>query len=191
MQFNSTQLDNGLTVITDYVPNTEAVSIQWALRSGAIHEDIHGTAHFLEHMLAAGKAKSGEKMVDALSEASVSYNLLTSNHNIKVFSNTVLEYLPEALSIIGDAVSDPVWDSEALERERQTILREYYEGEDNIPISVIQIGWSRPNGNHAFARKNTLGTPDTINQISNEVLLEYHASHFHAQRIPIYRNARV
>ena len=47
------KLDNGVTVLYEYIPGVKVVSVQCWIKTGSVNENdkISGISHFLEHML--------------------------------------------------------------------------------------------------------------------------------------------
>ena len=61
VMYETTQLSNGLTVISNYMPHTRSVSINIYVGIGSRYEDnVHaGISHFVEHMLFKGTTSLG------------------------------------------------------------------------------------------------------------------------------------
>src|SRR3954462_9434801 len=54
-----TRLPNGLTILTDRMPNVRSATLGFFYRTGARHEprDLHGISHFIEHTVFKGTAR--------------------------------------------------------------------------------------------------------------------------------------
>ena len=59
MTIETTVFDNGLTLLTERMPNIRSVSIGVWLRLGSRHEEKNenGISHFLEHLVFKGTAE--------------------------------------------------------------------------------------------------------------------------------------
>jgi predicted Zn-dependent peptidase len=64
-RFQATELDGGLTVLTEAMPGVRSVSLGVWVRSGPVHEvtEEMGINHLLEHMVFKGTARRGPREI--------------------------------------------------------------------------------------------------------------------------------
>ena len=60
-QFSVHQMQNGLTVVIEFMPKSVSTAVGFHIHTGARNEDarLDGVSHFLEHMMFKGTANRG------------------------------------------------------------------------------------------------------------------------------------
>ncbi|NER03399.1 MAG: insulinase family protein, partial [Okeania sp. SIO3C4] len=97
---NVFKLDNGLTIIHQYISATPAVVIDVWVKAGAREEPDKwsGMAHFLEHMIFKGTEKLGPGIFDQIIENRGGVaNAATSHDYAHFFIITAAQYLEEVV----------------------------------------------------------------------------------------------
>ena len=59
-KINETRFPNGLTILTDKMPDVRSVTLGFFFRTGARHEpnELNGISHFIEHAVFKGTEKT-------------------------------------------------------------------------------------------------------------------------------------
>jgi predicted Zn-dependent peptidase len=183
MQFKSDQLDNGLTVMTDHVPDSSISAIHWALRSGSRHEAFPGTAHFFEHILAfAPSLQPGLNVTERFHTIAPGHNFSTAKDSITGFAFCLPQFTGEVVASFGRCAADITSDEGTFAREKQRILLEYLAGQDNESKIIDSALMHSAFGDHPVTRSG-LGTEDSIRNMQPSHLSDYMRDHFHAQRM--------
>ncbi|CCD26007.2 mitochondrial processing peptidase NDAI_0G02320 [Naumovozyma dairenensis CBS 421] len=120
-------LPNGLTVATEWMPNTSSATVGIFVDAGsrAENEKNNGTAHFLEHLAFKGTKNRSQKGIELEIENIGSHlNAYTSRENTVYYAKSLKEDIPKAVDILSDILTRSVLDPEAIERERDVIIRE-------------------------------------------------------------------
>jgi len=125
--YKKTRLDNGLTVVTYYMPNRVSVALGIWIKVGARYEQarINGISHFLEHLLFKGtKKRSCEEIKQSIEGIGGSLNAFTSEELTCYLAKIPGKYLACALDVLGDMVINPTLAPGDIEMERRVILEE-------------------------------------------------------------------
>ena len=126
-QTQISKLDNGLTIATEYIPNTSTATVGIYVDAGSRAENVknNGTAHFLEHLAFKGTQNRSQKKIELDIENIGSHlNAYTSRENTVYYAKTLKENLPLAVDILSDILTKSTLDKKAIERERDVIIRE-------------------------------------------------------------------
>ncbi len=120
-------LNNGLTVIHQYLPTaTVAVADVW-VRAGATNEpqEWSGMAHFLEHMIFKGSKRIQPGVYDRIIEnLGGMTNAATSHDYAHFFLTTAADYLEKTLPYLGEILLQAEISDEEFYRERDVVLEE-------------------------------------------------------------------
>lgn len=120
-------LSNGMTVATEFIPNTSSATVGVFVDAGSRAENIqnNGTAHFLEHLAFKGTQNRTQHGIELEIENIGSHlNAYTSRENTVYYAKSLKEDIPKAVDILSDILTRSVLDPKAIERERDVIIRE-------------------------------------------------------------------
>lgn len=189
-------LDNGMTVISEHVPNSGLAYGNLIMSPGGHIEtsENQGLMHFLEHMcfdsskqfssreersLRAGQL--GMHLNAATSYNSVVFNVLGGNGSTYLLN----EHFPEALSLIKDIAFDTMFTEEGLAREKDIVLRELAQSNQakrsNSFQTIQDITQLRTYSNNQLKLRDGLGTQETITSFTLDQLRECHNKYFGAR----------
>ncbi|MDH5715732.1 MAG: insulinase family protein [Candidatus Aminicenantes bacterium] len=168
-------LPNGITVVTERMPQVKSVSIGVWLKEGSRDEPQaqNGIHHFLEHMMFKGTtSRSAKRIAREIDSLGGGLDAFTEKENLGFFAKVLDEHLPRVTELLADIVLNPLLRKEDIEREQGVILEEIRMFQDNpeslIHDLFINAFWE----NHPLGRP-ILGTIDTVAKFDREVLKEY------------------
>jgi predicted Zn-dependent peptidase len=127
MSTNSTQLANGLRVVSHRMPSLETVSMGMWVGVGARHETVaqHGISHLLEHMAFKGtKRRSARDIAEEIEAVGGELNAATSLETTAYFTRVLTGDVALGLDIVADILLNPRHSEAELDREREVILQE-------------------------------------------------------------------
>lgn len=130
---NISKLDNGLTVIHQYLATTPVVVVDVWVRAGARLEPDKwsGMAHFLEHMIFKGTERIGPGVFDEVIENLGGVTNAATSHDYAHFFMTVAEnYLDRCLPFLGSLLLEASIPDEEFWREMDVVLEEIRQVED-------------------------------------------------------------
>src|SRR5215471_20209990 len=139
MKVEISYLFNGLTVVTDPMPQLESAAIGVWVNTGTRNETkrVMGVSHMLEHMAFKGTERRSARDIAEEIEAVGGYlNAYTSRESTAYYAKVLKEDMPLALDILADILQHSTFDAEELERERTVILQEIGQASDT-PDDVI------------------------------------------------------
>jgi len=180
MTVRVSRLDNGLTVVTDPMPNIMTAAVALTVNAGARHETHaqHGIAHMLEHMAFKGtSARSAAEIVGAIERVGGSLNAATSHENTVYAARVLAEDVPLAVTLIGDIIENSRLEPEELAREQGVVLSEIGEAEDTPDDIVFEMMSETAFPEQPLGRP-ILGTRDSVRAMTVDSIRGYLASHY-------------
>lgn len=137
----------------DFVP---VVSTALWYRAGTAHEpvDQEGVAHFLEHMMFKGSSRFATGEVDRLTQATGGSNNAYTSHDSTVYVfNFPAARWRTALEIEADRMAGPTLDPVEVAAEREVILEEVAEIDDDPWSRLERAVHERFFGDHPYGRR--------------------------------------
>ncbi|MBY0252905.1 MAG: insulinase family protein, partial [Methylobacterium organophilum] len=135
----TTRLPNGVTVVTEPMPGVATASLGVWVGAGSRNEraDEAGLSHLIEHMAFKGtRTRSAQKIAEEIENVGGEINAATSTEGTSYTARVLGEDAGLALDVIGDILTDSVFDAGELAREKGVILQEYAAVEDT-PDDVV------------------------------------------------------
>ena len=175
-------LKNGLDCIFIQAPERTAASIQMWFRAGSALErgQDQGIAHFLEHMFFKGtKKRPRTALVREVESLGGEINAFTSFDYTCYYINIPNDSLKNAVEILLDMVSNPVFHNEDINPEREVVFEEYRRSLDSpnqfafhkIQNSCFTQGYAHP----------ILGEEKTIKHFSKRQLVKFRRMFYNRQ----------
>ena len=124
-------LENGLSVVSEYLPHVHSVSIGVWIKTGSANEDpkVAGISHFLEHMLFKGTpTRSPKQLMQEIESRGGTMNAFTSKEYTCLYVKILDHHLEIALDVLSDIIKNSVFND--LDKERNVILEEIASGID-------------------------------------------------------------
>jgi len=188
-----TDLPNGLTVLSEAVPGARSVAFGAWVRAATLHErpEEMGVSHLLEHMVFKGtRTRSAQDIALSLETLGGSLDAYTEREHTSYQARVLDEHLPEAASVIGELIFEPLLRNEDLALERKVILEEISMVEDTPDDIIFDVHNRAIWGDHphGFA---ILGTRDTVKALTAAHLRELHERAYHPGRLVVAASGRV
>ncbi len=175
-----TDCENGLTVLSEFVPGRRTVAFGAWVRYGTLQEPVEqmGLAHLLEHMVFKGTARRSAKEI-ALSLESLggSLDAYTEREFTSYQARVLDRHLSTAVDVIGDLIFNARLSSEDLALERQVILEEIAMVEDTPDDVVFDLHNEALWGTHPHGFR-ILGTRESVQALTADHLHALRASHY-------------
>jgi predicted Zn-dependent peptidase len=172
---HTTELENGLTIVTEEVPYVQSISLGVWYNTGSREEDDHnnGISHFIEHMMFKGtKTRSALQIAQELDFVGGQLNAFTDKEFTCYFAKVLSEHLPVAVDVLSDMCMNSVFDPEELAREKNVVLEEIKRYEDAPDELVHDLFVQNLFPDHPLGRP-VIGTPATVTDISRDSIIEY------------------
>lgn len=134
-----TVLDNGITILTDYMPHAYSVAVGVWVPRGSRHEakDEFGLSHFYEHLVFKGTEKrSALEIAHAIEDKGGNLEAYTTRQETGFYAQIERSHLPLAIDVIADMLMHPRMDKGEMEKERRVIIEEIH-SYDDIPEEIV------------------------------------------------------
>ena len=174
--YNSTVLDNGVTVLTSSMPHTRSVSMAIFVGAGSRYEsdEIAGVSHFLEHLLFKGTKNwpTAREISEAVEGVGGVMNASTDREMTVFWCKVAGLHFRTAMSVLVDMMLNPLLDPVEVEKEREVVLEELRMINDyptnRVDLLIDETLWpSQPMG------RDVGGSQDSVKSISVEQIQEY------------------
>lgn len=178
----TTRCSNGLTVLTDQMPDVRSVTLGFFFRKGSRHEpdELNGISHFIEHAVFKGTPKRNALQI-AIETDRLGGNLdaFTMHEETGFAIKVVDNQLGKAFDLLADMLINPLFDEKELRREQRVIIEEIKMTEDSPEDILGEIFNEKLFPNHPLGL-SIAGTPKTVRTFNHEATRKYHAATFNA-----------
>ncbi|MCX6121396.1 MAG: pitrilysin family protein [Ignavibacteriales bacterium] len=173
--YQKTVLDNGVRIVTEEIPHVRSLSLGFWIETGSRDEfpANNGISHFIEHMVFKGTKKRSVKEIAQSIESVGGYlNAFTSKEHTCYYARVLDEHLELATDVLSDMVFQPTFPQKEFEKEKNVILEELKQAEDD-PDDIIQDYFEK-----ALFKTHPLGMPvignaKSITSFTRKDLLHY------------------
>ena len=180
-------LNNGLRIILNPMPNMESTAIGIWIAAGSRQEDkrTSGISHFLEHMVFKGTpSRSNRKIKEEIEGRGGSLNAFTSEEITCYLAKVSSRHAILALEVLSDMVMDASLKENDIERERAVIMEEIkmYRDLPNHHVHDILSKLMWPKNPLGFS---VAGDADSVSSITREGLLSHKKANYTPGNIAI------
>jgi predicted Zn-dependent peptidase len=168
-------LANGITLITETMPQVRSVAIGVWLKRGSRHEpeDRHGICHFIEHMVFKGtKTRSAEVIACQVDSIGGHMDAFTAKEYAAFHLKVLDQHLPTAVEILGDIVLNPLFDAQDMTKEKKVIFEEMGMVEDTPDDLVVEMFTQAFWPGHPLGRP-ILGTRQSVGRFTRDQLARF------------------
>lgn len=193
MDIEISTLSNGLTIITDPMPQLESAALGVWVNTGTRNEtaNVMGVSHMLEHMAFKGTVRRSARQIAEEMEAVGAYlNAYTSREQTAFHARALKGDVPLAIDILADILTSPTFAQNELERERQVVLQEIgqaHDTPDDIIFDHLQTV-TYPNQPMGYP---ILGTDETVNAFTREHLMSYMSETYRSESMVLVASGAV
>jgi len=189
----TTRFENGLTILTDQMPDVRSVTLGFFFRQGSRHEpnELNGISHFIEHAVFKGTEKRNALQI-AIETDRLGGNLdaFTMHEETGFAIKIVDNQLPKAFDLLADMLTNPRFDEKELKREQKVIIEEIKMTEDSPEDILGEIFNEKLFPNHPLGL-SIAGTPKTVRTFNQEATRKYHSETFNAGNLIITAAGKV
>jgi predicted Zn-dependent peptidase len=173
-------LTNGLRLLVIRTPGRPTLDLSVFVHAGSQHEATrdNGISHMVEHMAFKGTALRDNQRINLDAESlGAQVNAHTDKDHSAFHIHGLAQDLAAFVELLADIVLHGSFPADELERERQVILHEYTEDEDD-PLSVAfrlfdKLSW----GSHPLAMP-VIGQRRHIERFTRDELLAHVRRHY-------------
>jgi len=175
-EIHRTAAPNGITVLSERVPQVRSAAVGVWVRTASAHElrPKMGVSHLLEHMVFKGTEKrTAQEIALSLESRGGSLDAYTSRDSTAYHARVLDADLPRALDVITDMVRRPILRNSDLSLERQVVLEEIATVEDTPDDEVFDLTYETLWPSHPYGFQ-ILGTRETVSALSADDLKHLH-----------------
>lgn len=177
------KLSNGIPVIIDHLPGSDASTVGVYVESGSRNESAEkdfGISHLLEHMALKGTAaRSARDITVAIEEVGGSINAYTSFNLTSYYATVPGARIGMAAEILADVAQNPSFPENELEKEKMVVAQEIMTYED-IPEAVLESAMC----DSVFTggmKHNIAGSLDSVREMTGPRLAEFFRRRYSAK----------
>ncbi|MBA4177271.1 MAG: insulinase family protein, partial [Leptothrix sp. (in: Bacteria)] len=182
-----TPLPNGLRIVTLAMPWRQTVSLSVFVRTGSQHESrrLNGISHVVEHMAFKGTATRDCQRINLDAERlGAEVNAHTDKDHTAFHIEGLARDLGVFVTMLADIVLNSTFPADELERERQVILHEFTEFEEDPSAMAFQLFDRACYGMHS-AGQPVIGNRANLKRFTREELLAYVAQQYSAGKVVV------
>lgn len=173
----SKNLKNGVAIIFDSDSSADTTAIQIWISAGAVDEqkEISGISHFIEHLIFKGTPTRTQKQIAPdIEKLGGIINAATSKDFTYFYVVVPSSYSLKAAEILTDAVLNPLFSEEEIEKERRVILEEIKRKDDNPQSLLFDEFYNHVYLNFFRYAQRVIGTEKTVSKLKREEILSFH-----------------
>ncbi len=176
----TTRFENGLTILTDRMPDVRSVTLGFFYNKGARHEPaaLNGISHFIEHAVFKGtERRSALEIAIETDRLGGNLDAFTMHEETGFAIKVVDGELAKAFDLLADLLVNPTFDAQELKREQKVIIEEIKMTEDAPEEYLGELFNEKLFPNHPLGL-SIAGTPRTVKTFNREITREFHAEVF-------------
>ena len=173
-------LPNGVRVVTITTPHLATAAVSVFVQSGSQHESarLNGISHVVEHMAFKGTAQRNCQQINLDAERlGAEVNAHTDKDHTAFHMRGMSAHASDFIRMLGEIVRESNFPEAELERERQVILHEFAEDEDDALSNAFRLFDKACYGEHPVARP-VIGNRRNIQRFKRADLVDYVASQY-------------
>lgn len=173
-------LKSGMRVIVRERHTTNLAAIEVWVKAGSVNENPSqsGVSHMIEHMLFKATSKYGPGQIDREIEGvGAELNGGTSKDWVHFYTTAASGYVPNVLDLIADAITNPQFRAEDIEKERQVVLDEIARSESDTSWRATALFNRAAFESHPYALPS-VGTKDIVKSLNRNDLVSYYKKHY-------------
>lgn len=181
----TTTLRNGLTIATEYSPYAQTATCGVWIDAGSRAETdrTNGVAHYLEHLAFKGTGKRTQEQLELEVENMGGHlNAYTSRENTVYYAKSFKDDVPKVVEILSDIIQNSKLEDDAIERERDVIIREQQEVDRQLEEVVFDHLHATAFQGQTLGR-TILGPKENILSIKRPDLVDYINTNYKADRM--------
>jgi predicted Zn-dependent peptidase len=179
-------LDNGLRLVTECMPHTHSIAINFFIGTGSRYEtdEQAGVSHYIEHMCfkGTGKYPTSTEVSTAIEGVGGILNAGTDKELTIYWCKVAEQHFDRALDVLTDILLYSKFENAEIEKERQVIIEEINMSLDSpaqrVSMLIDDLMWpGQPLG------RDIAGSRESVNGITRAMMLDYLAAQYRPQNI--------
>ena len=179
-QYKITELNNGIKVISEYIPHFRSISLGFWVPAGSRNENrnINGISHLIEHLIFKGtKKRSYKDIAIEFDSMGAEFNAFTDKENCCVYADFIDTHLDSCTELLFDILTNPSFLTEHIKTEKKVIIEEIKMVEDNPSDNIMNYFYEAVLDGHPLSLP-ILGTNNSLKNIKKSTILDYFKEKF-------------
>jgi predicted Zn-dependent peptidase len=175
MEYKLHKLQNGLTILLDFMPEIESASIRILFKVGSRDEkdSIDGISHIIEHMLFKGTHKRTAKDIAEDFDMIGGYlNAYTTKERTVYYAKVLKGDIDVGIDVLSDIIVNSTNLEEELAKEKTVIMQEISDAMDDPTDVLFEAVWQQAFYHHQIG-KQIAGTHETVKSCTRPDILKY------------------
>jgi predicted Zn-dependent peptidase len=168
--------NNGVKVISEYVPSSKSVALGFWIDAGSRDETrpLWGCSHFLEHLLFKGTKKRDANEISNSIESRGGYLNAFTDRDMTCYHAKVVERdIETAVDVLSDIVQNPLLREEDIKKELHVVLSEINSRDDD-PQDLIHDLYTVTTWGENSAAHPIIGDESTLRKMTNDQISSYY-----------------
>lgn len=178
--YNKITLDNGLRIVTEYIPYVKSVSIGVWVEAGSRKETLenNGVSHFIEHMLFKGtKNRTAKEIAESIDNIGGQINAFTSKECTCYYAKVLDSHIDVAIDVLSDMLFNSLFDEDEISKEKSVVYEEIKMYEDS-PEDLVHDLLSQTIFNKNSLSLPILGSRESLEKLTRESIINYFESFY-------------
>ena len=170
-----TTLPNGVRVLVLPLAHVQTAAVSVYIRTGSAHEPrkLHGISHVVEHMVFKGAGRRSAHRINLDAERlGAEVNAHTDKDHTAFYIRGLAAHAPRFVHMLADLVRRPLFPADELEREREVLLSEHAEVQDDPMSAAFELFDRACWGSHPAAQ-SVIGLRHTIESLTRQDMVDY------------------
>ena len=170
-------LDNGITILSDYMPHAYSVAMGVWIPRGSRHEakDEFGLSHFYEHLVFKGtENRTALEIARSVEDKGGNLEAYTTRQETGFYAQIERSHLPLAVDVIADMLMHPRMDKKEMEKERRVIIEEIH-SYDDIPEEIVGDVFNAIHFKGCGIAHSITGNIKQVKALTHKQMLKYRA----------------
>ena len=172
-----TVLDNGIAILSDYMPHAYSVAMGVWIPRGSRHEakDEFGLSHFYEHLVFKGtENRTALEIARSVEDKGGNLEAYTTRQETGFYAQIERSHLPLAVDVIADMLMHPRMDKKEMEKERRVIIEEIH-CYDDIPEEIVGDVFNAIHFKGCGIAQSITGNIKQVKALTHKQMLKYRA----------------
>ncbi len=173
--FDTIQLENGVSIVTEKMDYVRSVSIGIFIKNGSVNENdkTNGISHFIEHLLFKGTNKRTSKdIAEEMDNIGGQLNAFTSKEYTCYYARVLDSHIDTAIDVLTDMFFCSKFDSIEIEKEAKVILEEISMYEDS-PDDLVFTNLQKNVWKNSPLGYSVLGSKENVSSFKREDFIDY------------------
>ncbi|MEA2015355.1 MAG: pitrilysin family protein, partial [Actinomycetota bacterium] len=179
-QYEITELENGIRVISEYIPHFRSISLGFWIRAGSRNEnqDISGVTHLVEHLIFKGtNTRNGKQIAIDFDSMGAEFNGFTDKENCCIYADFIDTYLDKCIELLFDIILNPSFQEEHIRTEKKVVIEEIKMLEESPSENVVNHFYRSVFNRHPLSMP-VMGSRNSVKKIKRSAILEYFRNEF-------------